>query len=83
MRGRRLVEGAVAGLWLGATVVGPSACNRAPAAAEDVSSSTGPPIQICYEPDGAPCPPLDGGDDADDVDETGVSSDAPAKEGAE
>lgn len=40
------------------------ACSKAPAPGEDVMTSAGPPIVICYEPDGAPCPlPPDAGDD--------------------
>jgi hypothetical protein len=37
-------------------------CNKPAPPGEDVSSSAGPPIVICYLPDGAPCP-LDAGDD--------------------
>jgi hypothetical protein len=43
------------------------ACSKAPAPAEDVTSAALPPITICYEPDGAPCPLVDGGDDAGDA----------------
>jgi hypothetical protein len=39
-------------------------CSKSPAPGEDVSSTALPPITICFEPDGAPCPPPDGGDEA-------------------
>jgi hypothetical protein len=58
------------GRWVGllilvAVAVGaPGACTSPPPPAEDVSSTTGPPIKVCYEPDGAPCPLLDAGEDA-------------------
>jgi hypothetical protein len=48
-----------------AAVVGISACSSSPASGEKVGTSSGPPITLCYEPDGALCP-LDAGEDGGD-----------------
>ena len=39
------------------------ACGKSPVTPEVVGSATLPPITVCYEPDGAPCPPPDAGED--------------------
>jgi hypothetical protein len=70
MRARRLALFAIA------TVAGISACSSSPPPGEKVITSSGPPITLCYEPDGALCP-LDageeGGDDAEvDPSDTGA-----------
>lgn len=62
------MDAARRGVWFVAGTLGiAAACTKAAAPGEDVSSSTGPPITICYLPDGAFCPPLDGGDEAGDA----------------
>jgi hypothetical protein len=79
MRSRRLAA------YVLLTAVGVmSACGKSPAPGEDVTSSTTPPFTVCYEPDGAPCPPLDAGDDADDTGATdsGDSGDKDASDGS-
>ena len=70
MRARRFA-GFVALTAVGAV----SACGKSPAPGENVTTSTLPPITICYEPDGAPCPPLDAGEDGGD-DSVSDASDA-------
>jgi hypothetical protein len=59
------------------------ACSKSPAPGEDVASSAGPPIVICYEPDGAPCPlPPDAGDEGgEDGGEDGGAADASGASG--
>jgi hypothetical protein len=58
LAGRLAVVAMIAGPAAGA------ACGKTPAPGEDVTSTTLPPITICYEPDGAPCPLLDGGEES-------------------
>ncbi len=53
------------------------ACSKAPPPGEDVGSSTGPPIVVCHEPDGALCP-LDAGDDGGDASYASDAGDATA-----
>jgi hypothetical protein len=69
MRARRLALFAIA------AVVGLSACSSSPASGEKVGTSSGPPITLCYEPDGALCP-LDAGEDGSD--DAAVDAGAPA-----
>ncbi len=47
------------------------ACDKSSPPMEKVESATLPPITVCYEPDGAPCPPPDAGDDAGEADAEG------------
>jgi hypothetical protein len=56
-------EGRSIGLVLAITLGAAGACDRAPAPGEKVSTTTLPPIETCYEPDGALCPLLDAGED--------------------
>ena len=73
MRARRPGGIVVIALGIGA------ACAKAAGPAETVSTTTLPPIETCYEPDGAPCPlPPDGGDDGGDG---GLDADAEAGPG--
>jgi hypothetical protein len=53
-----------------------AACSSPPPPGEKVVTSSGPPITLCYEPDGALCP-LDAGEDAGDAEEP-IDADAGA-----
>lgn len=59
MRARRR-----SGLVLAIAIGVAAACTRSSAPGENATSTTLPPILVCYEPDGAPCPPLDAGEEA-------------------
>jgi hypothetical protein len=52
------------------------ACSGPPPSGEKVVTSSGPPITLCYEPDGALCP-LDAGEDGGDAAEP-IDADAGA-----
>lgn len=66
-------------LGLVAAVLGVAgACGRAPAPGENTATSVLPPITVCYEPDGEPCPPPDAGEEggADGGGDSGAAIDA-------
>ena len=52
-------------LWIVAGMLGGmGACGKASGPGETIASSVLPPITVCYEPDGEPCPAPDAGEDA-------------------
>jgi hypothetical protein len=68
--------GRFAGFVVAVGLAAIGACGKAPPPGETVASTTLPPITICYLPDGAPCPPLDAGEDGGDDAAGGDAGDA-------